>query len=182
MNMNDSMNDVKIMSDIMRMPDEDSMDEDMRRFMADGYIMGKTCFGSDSTQYADRLMEFVNDEFSDYLYYIQLSKRAPTQSARRIFRQFSEDEIGHARRFAAAYFLITGKRYFPTRNSVEPVVVPPLYIQALRQRYLAESRDAVKYRLFSQHTRDLCLKKIAVDTSEDERKHAQKLMELLQTV
>ncbi|HEX2937898.1 MAG TPA: ferritin-like domain-containing protein [Ruminiclostridium sp.] len=182
MDMNEGMNDMDTMSDIMRMPDEDSMDDDMRRFMADGYIMGRNCFGSDSSQYADRLMEFINDEFSDHLYYSQLSRRSPTQYARKLFREMSADELRHSRRFAAAYFLITGKRYFPTRNTVEPVTVPPIFIQALRQRYLAESRDAVKYRMFAQQTRDLCLRRIAMNTSDDERRHAQEIMELLQTL
>lgn len=182
MNISDDADSINLISEIMRMPDEDAMDDDMRRFISDGYIMGKNCFGSDSTIYADRLMEFINDEFSDHLYYEQLSRRAATQSARRMFKRFSQDELRHSRRFAAAYFLITGKRYFPVRSTVEPVVVPPVFIQALRQRYLAESRDAVKYRTFAQQTSDLCLKRMAMETSEDERRHAQEIMELLQSM
>ena len=97
-----------------------------------------------------------------------------------MFREIAEDELRHSKRYAAAYFLITGKRYFPTRTSIEPVVLPASYLQALRDRYLAESRDAVKYRLFAQQSGDRCLKKIALDTSEDEKKHAQAIMELIQ--
>lgn len=185
MDISDGMNNLNNMdgvADIRMMPDEKSMDEETRQFMADGYIMGSDCFGNGSKQYADRLMEFINDEFSDHLYYTILSGRSKTAYARRLFKEIAADELRHSKRYAAAYFLITGKRYFPNRNSIEPVVVPQSYIQALRERYLAESRDAVKYRMFAQQIRDRCLKKIALATSEDEKRHAQNIMELIQTM
>jgi rubrerythrin len=127
-------------------------------------------------------MEFINDEFSDHLYYMILSRKSPTPNSKMLFKNIAADELRHAKRYAAAYFLITGKRYFPTSDSIEPVVVPPSYIQALRQRYLAESRDAVKYRMFAQQANDRCLKKIALATSEDEKQHARSIMELIQSM
>jgi rubrerythrin len=164
------------------MPDDSSMDDDMRQFMAEGYIMGRSCFGSGSKQYADSLMEFINDEYSDHIYYQILSRRSPTANSRRIFKQMSDDELRHSKRFSAVYFLITGKRYFPTRSTLEPVIVPPVYIDALRQRYIAESRDAVKYRMFAQQVNDRCLQRIAMSTSDDEKRHAQEIMELIQSL
>lgn len=164
----------------MGMPDDSTLDDATRDFMAQGYILGSDCFGKSAKQYADQLMEFIHDEYSDFLYYLQLSKKSSTASSKRLFKEISGDELRHAKRYAAAYFLITGKRYFPTRTSIEPVVVPASYLQALRDRYLAESRDAVKYRMFAQQVSDRCLKKIALDTSDDEKRHAQAIMELIQ--
>lgn len=182
MDNNTGMNNAAEGMDVTQMPDDRMMDEEMRNFMAEGYIMGADCFGVNSRRYADRLMEFINDEYSDSIYYSILARRAPNNRARRLFRSFSDDELRHAKRFAAAYFLITGKRYFPTRSSIEPVKVPPVYEQALRQRYLSESRDAVKYQMFARQTNDRCLKRIAVSTSIDEKNHAQSILELIQEI
>jgi rubrerythrin len=158
------------------------MSPEMQQFMEQGYLMGPNCFGSDSQRYANLLMEYINDEYRDYMYYTTLSRRAPTASGRRVFRNISGDEMKHARRWASAYFLITGKRYFPTRTTVEPVNVPSNYSQALRERYMAESRDAVKYRQFAASTTDRCLKRMATDTSDDERQHAQDILTLIQNM
>jgi rubrerythrin len=163
-----------------QLPDQSVLNQELRDFLSEGYIMSADCFGSSSTQYADRLMEFVNDEYSDHLYYQTLSRKAAASGTRKLFKSIAADELLHSKRFAAAYFLITGKRYFPTRTSIEPVVVPASYIQALRDRYLAESRDAVKYRTFAQQTSDRCLKRIAEATSNDEKQHAQDILELIQ--
>ena len=162
------------------MPDESLLDEETRNFLAEGNIMGKDCFGSNSKQYADRLMEFINDEFRDSMYYNILARRSQNSGTRRMFKRIAADELRHSRRFAAAYFLITGKQYYPTRNTVEPVNVPQSFIQALRERYLAESRDVVKYRMFAQQSVDRCLRQMALMTSDDERRHAESIMELIQ--
>jgi rubrerythrin len=161
-------------------PASTAMSPEMQEFMEQGYLMGPDCFGSDAQQYANVLMEYINDEYRDYLYYNMLARRATTNNARRVFRSIAQDELKHAHRWAAAYFLITGKKYFPTRRTVELVTLPSNYSLALRDRYLAESRDAVKYRQFAASTTDRCLKRMATDTSDDERQHAQDLLGLIQ--
>jgi rubrerythrin len=161
-------------------PDESGLDAEMREFLAEGYIMSPTCFGSSSTQYADQLMEFINNEYSDQLYYQTLTRRATTSTARKVFKSIAASQLDNAKRFAAAYFLITGKRYFPTRTTIEPVVVPTSYLQALRQGYMSESQDAVKYRIFSQQVADRCLKRIAEDISNTEKKNSQDILGLIQ--
>jgi len=161
-------------------PQENAMNEDMKNFLAEGYLMGPDCFGTASQIYAQQLMEYINDEYRDYLYYTILSKRSISANARRIFRNIAADELKHSRRFASAYFLITGKRYLPTRSTVNPIIVPASYNQALRDRYIAESKDAVKYRQFASSTTDRCLKRMAMDTSNDERSHAHEILALIQ--
>lgn len=165
------------------MPDNQysEQDDDMKNFMEQSYLMNPSCFGRYSAVYADQLYQFINDEYRDHLYYLALSRKAPNNSSRHIFRNMAQDELKHARRFGAAYFLITGKKYFPTQSMVGPVSVPSSYHQALRDRYIAESRDVVKYRQFARNTEDTCLKRMANNTSDDERSHAQEIMELIQS-
>lgn len=155
-------------------------DAELKRFMDEGYLMGPGCFDKDSQTYAKQLLEYINDEFHDHIYYMILSKRAPTQTARRVFRDMAEDELRHARQWAAAYFLITGKRYFPTRNSIGPVNVPSNYLSALRERYIEEGKSALEYRRFASAVSDKCLRRMALETSDDERRHAQEIMRLIQ--
>jgi rubrerythrin len=155
---------------------------EMQQFMEQNYLMGPNCFGSDSQKYSTQIMQYINDEYHDYLYYTILSRRAPTANGRRIFRNIAAAEMKHARLWASAYFLIIGKRYFPTRSMVGPVKVPTNYSQALRERYMSESADALKYRQFAAGTTDHCLKRMATDISDDERQHAQDILGLIQNL
>jgi rubrerythrin len=163
-------------------PAASPMSPEMQEFMAQGYLMGPNCFGKDAQNYTNQIMAYINDEYRDSLYYSTLTRRSTAGNARRIFRNIASDEMKHAHRWAAAYFLVTGKRYFPTRGTVEPVIVPPNYNTALRDRYIAESRDAVKYRQFADATSDRCLKRMAIDTSDDERQHAQEILSIIQNM
>lgn len=137
------------------------------------------CFGEGSMQYADTLKEYIRDELSDSRYYSILSQKAPNKEASRIFKNMANDEYKHAKRFATAYFLITGKIYFPSYNELPLVIVPP-YREALRERYFAQSKDAVKYPKFAAQTNDPCLKKLAINTGKDEEKHAENIYELIE--
>lgn len=154
-------------------------DAEMQDFMEQGYLMGPNCFGRDARMYAERMMEYINDEYKDHLTYLALARRAPSAQARTILRNIAADEMRHARRWAAAYFLITGKRYFPERGSMEAAPIAS-YSQALRERYLAESQGAVQYRRFARETNDRCLRRLATEASNDERQHAQHILELIQ--
>jgi hypothetical protein len=64
-------------------------DAELKRFMDEGYLMGPGCFDKDSQTYAKQLLEYINDEFHDHIYYMIISKRAPTQTARRMFRDMA---------------------------------------------------------------------------------------------
>lgn len=139
------------------------------------------CYGKSSEIYLNQLTEFINDEYGDYLFYTAMANKAPTQNARRIFRSMARTELSHSKNFGAAYFLISGKRYTPARAQAGSVQIPA-YDQALRQRFMAETRDAAKYMAFANSTNDRCLKKLAMDTSADERQHAQHILELIQTM
>lgn len=138
------------------------------------------CYGPDAMRYADTLKDFINDEYHDCMYYSALARRAPTACAQRVFRMIANDEKCHARKLAAAYFLITGKQYMPTRCTVDPVNIPCSYAQALRDRYIAEMQGAAEYRQFAAQVTDPCLKQLALDLAQDESQHAQLILEQIQ--
>lgn len=139
------------------------------------------CYGEESMPYADTIKEFIRDELLDSRYYSILATKSPTKEAAKIFGKMSADELRHARRFSAAYYLITGKTYFPTYNELPPVIVPA-YKVALRERYKAESRDSVKYPDFAAMVNDPCLKRLANNTGKDEEKHAEEIYTLIENI
>lgn len=138
------------------------------------------CYGSKSMQYADCLLEFIYDEFTDCQSYSALACRAPNSCARRIFRCLAESEMRHSNRFVTAYFLITGRRYCPARNDFDLSVSTQSYCQTLRQLYFEESCDAAKYQTFASKVTDPCLKELALELADDEKHHAEQIMMLIQ--
>lgn len=154
--------------------------ENKKMLLPDSRLLGPDCFGSASQQYADVLMDFVNDEYSSSLYYAELAHKSSGVSSTRIFKSMAGERLGQAKRFAASYFLITGKQYFPVRSTVKRISVPQSYIQALRQRYIAETKTAMNYSSFSQKTGDKCLAHMAQDAADKAQEHANDIMGLLQ--
>jgi len=137
------------------------------------------CYGKQSERYAPQIKEFIIHEYRDSLYYNILSRKSPTQNAKRIFSNNSRDELRHSKKWGTAYFLITGERYIPMRANIKPIVVPPSYSQALREAYIAESSDVIKYRNFAASVNDPCLKKLAIDSSDDEQQHANLILKIM---
>lgn len=141
------------------------------------------CFGSSSQQYADCLLEFIYDEYVGCQSYCALANRVPSSYARRVFRCLAESERRHSNRFVTAYFLITGKRFCPARNDFDATVsTSQSYCETLRQLYFEESCDAAKYRTFAGKVTDPCLKKLALELAEDEKRHAQQIMDLIRRI
>jgi rubrerythrin len=138
------------------------------------------CYGRESEKYAPQIKQFINGEYRDSLYYNILSRKSPTAKAKRIFSNISRDELHHSKKWRTAYFLITGERYIPSRANIEPIVVPSLYSKALRERYIDESADIIKYRNFAASVdNDICLKKLATDISDDEFQHANLILDIM---
>jgi rubrerythrin len=147
------------------------------------HIMPEThCYGKESEKYAPQIKQFINSEYRDSLYYNILSQKSQKVSAKRVFSNISRDELRHSKKWDTAYFLITGERYIPSRANIEPVVVPTSYSQALRQRYIDESSDVLKYRNFAASVDDRCLKKLATDISDDELQHANLILDIMQSM
>ena len=88
------------------------------------------------------------------------------------------EERRHAKRLSAAYFLISGVRYFPPESSLPaPRGALPA---ALRQCFCAEQRGALAYLAAAEECSDPALCALYQELSRDEARHAQLLRELVE--
>ena len=89
------------------------------------------------------IQEYIVDELQDSKYYAMLSQKAPTQRSKDLLMEFSKDEHMHAQNLMKAYYMLTGKYFYPP--VIKDPVVPDDYMQALFARILAETADYKKY-------------------------------------
>lgn len=135
------------------------------------------CMGAAAMGMSEALQGFIEDELADRRYYMAFSCQGPGW-ARQTLRDTAEDEGGHARRLMAAYYLITGQCYQPA-VSCERICVGQL-CPALRDRYHAEACGALNYAQAADATTDPCLAKLLNELSEDEYRHAERMLVLLE--
>jgi rubrerythrin len=126
---------------------------------------------------ARNLAEYIQDEMSDCMYYMELADRAPTARSKDLLMQFSRDEMMHAERFMEAYRRITGKEYVPTQES--PPMVPANYMEALNQRILAETADYQKYGEQYLSATDRYFRNLFFETRTSEAQHAMRIQILV---
>jgi|GEM_PF-147067 len=135
------------------------------------------CMGMAALEMSEALQGFIEDELADRRYYMAFSCQAPGW-ARQTLRDTAEDEGGHARRLMAVYYLITGQCYQPA-VSCERICVGQL-CPALRTRYHAETCGGLHYAQAANETTDPCLAKLLNELSEDEYRHAERMLVLLE--
>jgi rubrerythrin len=126
---------------------------------------------------AERLADFIAHELSDRQTYLHHMRCAP-QGARRVLRQIVEEEGAHARRLAGLYYLMTGTCYRPPLCAGGRETMP--WCGFLRLRYHAECSGAEDYRAAAEAARDGCTKAIFRHLAEDEQRHAQLVLQLLE--
>ena len=78
----------------------------------------------------------------------------------------------------AARYLITGQPYRP--NLVCGVFCPGCWAEELRRSYHEEACGGLNYARTADGTTDVCLVKLLNELSEDEYRHAERLMTLLE--
>ncbi|BAK97828.1 hypothetical protein OBV_06300 [Oscillibacter valericigenes Sjm18-20] len=135
------------------------------------------CMGPAAMKMIEVLQGFIEAELADRRYYLAFSRQAPGW-ARQTLRDTAEDEGGHARRLTAIYYLITGQCYQPAVNS-ERIYAGQL-CPALRVRYHAETCGGLHYAQAADGTTDPCLAKLLNELSEDEYRHAERMLVLLE--
>lgn len=128
------------------------------------------------TNLLSRLLEYINDEMSDSLYYQELANEASSQRARELFTEFSRDEAEHAANFRGVYCQLAGMQ--PMLPPVNPPQIPP-YCQAIKARIMAESGDLVKYAEESANAPDMMLRNLFYITSTIEGRHGLRLTTLM---
>ncbi len=135
------------------------------------------CMGTAASEMLDVLTGFIEEELADRRAFLALSRRAPLWAQQRL-REIAADEGAHAKQLMAVHYLVTGQCYRP----VVPGGTPPVgrWCPALRERYHLEACNALNYARSADGTTDPCLSKLLTDLSEDEYRHADILMGLLE--
>ena len=91
---------------------------------------------------------------------------------------FSADEHRHAKRLSAAYFLLTGVRYWPAVGPAEHGRTP--LAPALREGFWAERRAAAGFRAVEAQAEDRFLRELCQELAAAEEEHARRLQGLLE--
>ena len=80
-------------------------------------------------------------------------------------QELYQQKLRQAKRLSAAYFLLTGVRYWP--REVTPVNPPEGFFPALRQRYLAEGRLSKGLADMAEASQDETLRELYADLSQE---------------
>lgn len=89
-----------------------------------------------------RLRQQVMESLEGWQFYRHLARRT-RGSAARILNAMAADMHRQARKLSAAYFLLTGLRYWPSEQLSTPVISS--YWGALRARHLAEQQQETSF-------------------------------------
>ena len=105
----------------------------------------------EATDRTARLRRHVMDALEGWQFYRHLARRARGTDARAL-NSLAGELHKHARKLSAAYFLLTGLRYWPTELLGAPAI--PSYWGALRSRHQAEQRQETAFRLAADDWED----------------------------
>ena len=98
----------------------------------------------ESTDRTARLRRQVMEALEGWQFYRYLARRARAGDAR-VLNSLAGELHRQARKLSAAYFLLTGLRYWPSELLTAPAI--PSYWGALRARHHAEQRQETAYRM-----------------------------------
>ena len=114
------------------------------------------------------LQAFIADELSDWRTYQTLARRIPGGNGRALMG-VAADERRHAGRLSAAYFLLSGVKFWPP---AEPELTKEGWMAILRRRCWAERKGAEAYRTAAGRTGDSALRELYLELAGDEEAHA----------
>ena len=112
------------------------------------------CLGSGSAGHGSQLQEDILDALEGWQLYRHLARRV-TGSAARSLSALASEKHRQARRLAAAYFLISGVRYWPTDRLAVPRTAS--WLGTLRRRFSREQQVESRFRAEALDTEDPCL-------------------------
>lgn len=136
------------------------------------------CLGSASAGHGEQLQQQIMEELEGWQLYRQLARRVTGASARSLSTLASEKHR-HARRLAAAYFLISGVRYWPTDRLETPRV--STWLGTLRRRFAVEQQMESRYRAAAIDTTDPCLSDLYAELADSCAVQAGMLRTLLES-
>ncbi|NLL46156.1 MAG: hypothetical protein GX250_05030 [Clostridiales bacterium] len=128
----------------------------------------KSKFSSD----IETLKELMYDEAYDAKYCADLARRRCSQAAAGLLMQMSREEACHLCRLQAEYYILTGSKFQPC---VANVNIPCNFLDALRELYHGEVRDAEIYLDAAAATADPRLSELYTCLSAEEAGHADEI-------
>lgn len=124
-----------------------------------------------------RLRRHVMDALEGWQFYRHLAGRTRGMEARTL-NSMAAEQHKEARKLSAAYFLLTGLRYWPSELLGAPAI--PSYWGALRSRHQAEQRQENAYRMASDDWEDPDLLALYALLMEGCQRRCQQLRSLLE--
>lgn len=118
------------------------------------------------------MVEAVQGEKGDRLFYEYLISVAPTQADKDVIASIRDDEIRHNLMFKKIYKDFTGKDVMDVNG--EQIKKPGSYIDGIQQALFGELRAVEKYREIRKGLPDRYYRDLVFDIITDELKHASK--------
>lgn len=143
-----------------------------------GYDLPQLWEGTqDETDRTARLRRHVMDALEGWQFYRHLARRARGTDAR-VLNGLAGELHRSARKLSAAYFLLTGLRYWPSELLCTPAI--PSYWGALRTRHQAEQHQETAYRMASDDWDDADMQDLYTELIEACQKRCRQLRTLLE--
>ena len=131
----------------------------------------------ESSDRTARLRRQVMEALEGWQFYRYLARKARAGDAR-VLNGMAGEMHRHARKLSAAYFLLTGLRYWPSEMLATPAI--PSYWGALRSRHQAEQRQETAYRMAADDWDDPDMKELYAELVESGQHRSRQLRGLLE--
>lgn len=127
------------------------------------------CLGAASAVHGPQLQQMIDRELADYKTYQQLARRTGGPASR-VLSAMAAEERRHAKRLSAAYFLISGVRYWPLERACAGG--SGTYLALLRLRFGEEQRGEAVYLAAAEETADPALRALFLELAGEENAHS----------
>lgn len=134
--------------------------------------------GRASAIHGEQLQRQVMDALECWQVYRQLARRAGGGCCARTLSAIASEKYKAARKLAAAYFLISGVRYWPADQLSAPCI--PSYLGMVRRGFQAEQRREQAYRAAAADTGDAALAELYRELAGQCQEHSRSLRSLLE--
>lgn len=134
--------------------------------------------GPSSAAYGEQLQRQITDALESWQLYRYLARRSGGDGRGRMLSTMASEKHKAARRLAAAYFLISGVRFWPVDRLPAPEI--PSYLGSVRRAYLAEQQREQAYLLAGDDTTDTALAELYQDLAGLSREHGEQLRAILE--
>ncbi len=124
-----------------------------------------------------QLRQQIMDALEGWQFYRHMARRTRGTSSRTL-TGLAADHHRHARRLSAAYFLLTGLRYWPSEQLATPTI--PSFWGALRQRHQMEQQMELSYTIAAEESADPTLPELYQELAAGCRDHCRQLRALLE--